>query len=172
MSGLASRARDCGPTSRSSYGQESPRGQASGSMSSSSPHWTRTGFWSRMCWISLMDAEHLKRCELLKMSKKIPIAGAPTQSVARNCGKLRVNGCGTCGSHWERCCKEVSFVRWSGPHLPKRLPFSLPGKIPPKSMARGSALERRDERLVDLPQRLLLCKRTASSVAQREPACG
>ncbi len=83
MSGLASRARDCGPTSRSSCGQESPRGQASGSMSSSSPHWTRTGFWSRMCWISLMDAEHLKRCELLKMSKKIPIAGAPTRSAGR-----------------------------------------------------------------------------------------
>ena len=52
-------------------------------MSSSSPHWTRTGFWSRMCWISLMDAEHLKRCELLKMSKKIPIAGAPTRSAGR-----------------------------------------------------------------------------------------
>src|SRR5205807_4492767 len=30
-----------------------------------------------------MDAEHLKRCELLKMSKKIPIAGAPTRSAER-----------------------------------------------------------------------------------------
>jgi hypothetical protein len=43
-------------------------------------------------------------------------------------------------------------VRWSGLHLQKRLPFSLPGKIRPKSMARGSALEKRDERLVVLLQ--------------------
>jgi hypothetical protein len=46
-------------------------------------------------------------------------------------------------------------VRWSGPHLQKRLPCSLRGKIRPKSMARGSALERPDERLVVLPQMLL-----------------
>jgi hypothetical protein len=49
-------------------------------------------------------------------------------------------------------CLEVSFVRWSGPHLQKRLPFSFLRKIRPKRTARGSALERRDERLVVLPQ--------------------
>jgi hypothetical protein len=63
-------------------------------------------------------------------------------------------------------------VRWSGPHLQKRLPCSLLGKTRHKSMARGSALESRDERLVALPQRLLPCKRTASCVAQRGQACG
>ena len=39
-------------------------------------------------------------------------------------------------------------MRWSGPHLQRLLPFSLPGKIRQKSMARGSALESQDERLV------------------------
>ncbi len=39
---------------------------------------------------------------LRKMSKKIPIAGVPTPSVGKNCGKLPVNGCGTCASHFER----------------------------------------------------------------------
>src|SRR5690242_15949506 len=33
------------------------------------------------------------------MWKKIPIAGARTPSMARNCGKVRAHGCGTCGSH-------------------------------------------------------------------------
>ena len=46
-------------------------------------------------------------------------------------------------------------MRWSGHHRQKRLPCSLPGKIHPKSMARGSALESQDERLVALPQMLL-----------------
>jgi len=33
-------------------------------------------------------------------------------------------------------CLEVSFVRWSGPHLQKRLPFSFLRKIRPKRTAR------------------------------------
>lgn len=37
-------------------------------------------------------------CELTKIWKKIPTAGAPTRSVGRNCGKWPVNGCGTCDS--------------------------------------------------------------------------
>jgi hypothetical protein len=37
-------------------------------------------------------------CRLPKIWKKIPTAGAPTQSVGRNCGKWPVNGCGTCDS--------------------------------------------------------------------------
>ena len=38
------------------------------------------------------------RCWPMKTSKKIPIAGVPTPSVGKSCGKLRVNGCGTCAS--------------------------------------------------------------------------
>jgi hypothetical protein len=34
----------------------------------------------------------------MKMSKKIPIAGVPTPSAGKSCGKLRANGCGTCAS--------------------------------------------------------------------------
>ncbi len=72
-----------------------------------------------------------------------------------DCGKLRVNGCGTYASRLERCCKEVNSVRWSGRHLQKLLPCSLLGKTRQKSMARGSGLESRDERLVASPQMLL-----------------
>src|SRR5437763_11285281 len=50
------------------------------------------GSWSRMCLISTMDVEPLRQSELLKMSKKIPIAGVPPPSVGRNCGKLPANG--------------------------------------------------------------------------------
>jgi len=42
------------------------------------------------------------RCSPMKMSKKIPTAGAPTLSVGRNCGKWCANGCGTCASHWDK----------------------------------------------------------------------
>jgi hypothetical protein len=48
------------------------------------------------------------------MWKKIPIAGARTQSVARNCGKLRANGCGICVSRLEKECKEMNYARPSG----------------------------------------------------------
>src|SRR5437899_2051194 len=50
----------------------------------------------------LIGVEPSKWSLPMRMSKKIPIAGVPTRSVARNSGKLPVNGCGTCGSHWER----------------------------------------------------------------------
>jgi hypothetical protein len=46
-------------------------------------------------------------------------------------------------------------VRWSGRLLQRRLPCSLRGKSRPKRMARGSALESQDERLVASPQMLL-----------------
>jgi hypothetical protein len=46
----------------------------------------------------LMDVEPSKWCWQMKMSKKIPIAGAPTPSAGRNSGTLRANGSGTCGS--------------------------------------------------------------------------
>lgn len=36
------------------------------------------------------------RCLRMKMSKKIPTAGALLPSVDRTCGKLPVNGCGIC----------------------------------------------------------------------------
>jgi hypothetical protein len=36
------------------------------------------------------------QCSLMKTSKKIQTAGAPTPSVGRNSGKLSVNGSGTC----------------------------------------------------------------------------
>ncbi len=60
-----------------------------------------------------------------------------------------------------------SYTQCGQEHRQKRLPCSLLGKTRQKSMARGSALERRDERLVVSPQMPLPCKRTASSVAQR-----
>ncbi len=67
-----------------------------------------------------------------------PTAGAPTRSVGRNSGKLRVNGCGTCASHWERRCRGASYVRSSG-HPPKnRLPCLVAGEDVLKSMDRGS----------------------------------
>src|SRR5581483_4561991 len=53
---------------------------------------------------------------LMKTSKKIPTAGAPTWSVDRNSGKSLANGSGTCDSHWERRCKQVICVRSSGHH--------------------------------------------------------
>src|SRR5947209_16770840 len=42
----------------------------------------------------------------MKTSKKIPIAGVPTVSVGKSCGKSPVNGCGTCASAWDRRCRE------------------------------------------------------------------
>ncbi len=77
--------------------------------------------------------------------------GAPTLSVAKNSGKLCVNGCGTCASRLERWCREVISVRWSGRLLQKLPRFSLLGKTRQKSMARGSVLESQAERLVVSP---------------------
>jgi hypothetical protein len=48
-----------------------------------------------MFWISIMDVEPLRRCSLMKMSKKIPIAGVRRLSAGKNSGKSRANGCGT-----------------------------------------------------------------------------
>jgi hypothetical protein len=40
----------------------------------------------------------------MKMSKEIPIAGARTRSAGKNCGKLRVSGCGTYALRLGRRC--------------------------------------------------------------------
>ena len=70
-----------------------------------------------MSWISIMDVEHSRQYWRMKMSKKIPIGGAPTPNVGKNCGKLRVNGCGTCASHLEEQCRELSYATpsWAPP---------------------------------------------------------
>ncbi len=70
----------------------------SGSMNCSSRRWMPRGSWWRMCSISIMGVEQALRCWPMKTSKKIPIAGVPKPSVGKSCGKLRVNGCGTCVS--------------------------------------------------------------------------
>src|SRR5438034_2594455 len=59
----------------------------------------------------------------------------------QNCGKLRVNGSGTCASHAGKMMQggELREIEW--PHLQKRLLCSLLGKTRHKSMARGSGLE-------------------------------
>src|SRR6266566_1077201 len=88
--------------------------RVSGSTNSSSPHLTLTGSWSRMSWTSIMDVELSKWCWPMKMSKKIPTAGVPTRSMGKNCGKSRVNGCGTCASPWDRRCRESRCARSSG----------------------------------------------------------
>jgi hypothetical protein len=64
------------------------------------------------------------RCWPMKMSKKIPTAGAPTPSMARNCGQLPATGCGTGASHLERRCKGERYVRCSGLPPKKPLPCS------------------------------------------------
>src|SRR6266446_573070 len=143
-----------------------------GCMNSSSPILTLTGFSPKMSWTCIMDVGPSRPCSLMKMSKKILIAGVPPPSVGKNCGKSRVNGCGTCASHLDRQCRQARYVRWSGHHLQRLLPCSLPGKTRQKSMARGSALESQDERLVASQQMPLPCKRMGRSVAQPELASG
>jgi hypothetical protein len=49
----------------------------------------------------VLDLSHGRGAEdrgtrLVKMSKKIPIAGVPTRSVDKHSGRSHVNGCGTC----------------------------------------------------------------------------
>jgi hypothetical protein len=47
------------------------------------------GFLARSCaFISIMDVGPSKRCSPMKMLKSILIAGVPTRSVGKNCGKL------------------------------------------------------------------------------------
>jgi len=114
-------------------------------MNCSSRRWMLRGSWWRMCSISLMGVALSRRCWPMKTSKKIPIAGVPTPSVGKSCGKLRVNGCGTCASPWDRRCRGLSYARSSGP-LPKKLLLSSELQNPHrKSMARGSGPPRSDE---------------------------
>src|SRR6266516_4914545 len=114
-------------------------------MNCSSRRWILRGSWWRMCSISIMGVELSRPCWPMKTSKKIPIAGVPTPSVGKSCGKLRVNGCGTCASPWDRRCRASRCARSSGP-LPKKLLLSSSLKDPhPKSMARGSGPPRSDE---------------------------
>jgi hypothetical protein len=51
------------------------------------------------------------------MSKKIPIVGAPTPSVARNSGKLHANGCGTCVTRPGKMMQgnELREIEWAAP---------------------------------------------------------
>src|SRR5205085_6057386 len=74
-------------------------------MNRSSPSFLLRGSWWRMCSISLMGVAQALRCWPMKTSKKIPIAGVPTASVGKSCGKSPVNGCGTCASAWDRRCR-------------------------------------------------------------------
>ena len=67
-------------------------------MNCSSRCWMPRGSWCRMCSISIMGVALSRRCWPMKTSKKIPIAGVPPPSVGKSCGKLCVNGCGTCAS--------------------------------------------------------------------------
>ncbi len=78
----------------------------------------------------------------MKMSKKIPIAGVPTPSVGKSCGKLRVNGCGTCASPLGQRCKERELreIEWAPPK--EVLLFFVAEEPHRKRMARGSGPER------------------------------
>ena len=148
----------------------------------------RVGEWVYELFITTLDAEGFLvedvldlshgrgadrgRCWPMKTSKKIPIAGVPTPSVGKSCGKLRVNGCGTCASPWDRRCRASRCASSSGP-LPKKLPLSTSLKNPHrKSMARGSGPPRSDEPRGVSGQRTSCCKRTGSCAAQPGPACG
>src|SRR5215469_14244406 len=96
------------------------------------------------------------------MWKKIPIAGAPTPIAARNCGKLRANGCGTCVSHLEKRCRERNYASSNG-HYPKtRHSFGRFQNPHQTSMAPGNWLETEAEPVVKLPGRRLCGKRTGS----------
>src|SRR5579859_2670349 len=107
-----------------------------------------------MCSISIMGVVLSRPCWPMKTSKKILIAGVLTPSVGKSCGKLRVNGCGTCASPWDRGCKEESSASSSGP-LPKKLLRSSSLKPPHlKNMARGSGRQRSDEPQGGLGQRM------------------
>src|SRR5947209_19000713 len=95
------------------------------------------GSWSRTPWTCIMDVELLKQSWPTKMSKKIPIVGAHTRSVARNSGKLRANGRGTCASRLEKGCREMNYVRPNGQHPKKQHSFCRSHNPYPKRMVRG-----------------------------------
>src|SRR6266496_2462498 len=144
----------------------------SGSMNSFSPILTLMDFSPKMSWISIMDVGHSRRYSLMKMLKKIRIAGALTHHVGRNSGKWPASGCGTCGCRWERRCRELSYVRWSGLPRKKLLPFSWLRKTRLRSMDRGSGQQRTDEpqdasELMPSP-----CRKMGNTAVQREQACG
>jgi hypothetical protein len=100
------------------------------------------------------------------MSKKTPIAGVRTQSVDKNFGKLRVSGCGICGSCWGNRCKQAHYARSNGLPRKKPLLFSSRWKTHRKSMARGSGRDNLERQLDDSELRCLPHKKTGYSVAK------
>ncbi len=108
----------------------------------------RSGSWSRMSWICIMDGGHSRRCLPMKMSKKIQIGGVPTPSVGKNSGKSLVNGCGICASRLAMRCKQVRYATSSG-HHPKNVHHSSRlQRTHPRCTAPGSGPEMGDERAV------------------------
>ena len=79
-----------------------------------------------------MVGEPSRPCSLMRISKKIPTAGAPTPSVGRNCGKWPANGCGTCGSHLGKTMQgdKIREIEWAPA---KTAPaFLVPEESPPQ----------------------------------------
>jgi hypothetical protein len=112
------------------------------------------------------------QCSPMKMLKSIQIAGVPLPSVGKSCGKLPVNGCGTCASHLDKRCRKLSYARLSG-HLPKNLPrCSSLSKTHLRSMDRGSGPQRSDEPLDASGQLPSPCKGTGRCAVQQGQPCG
>ncbi len=162
-------------TKKSRWASES----VTGSTNSSSRRCRSRGSWLRMFWTCIMGVEPLKGCSLTKMWKKIPIAGAPTPSAARNSGKLPVNGRqsgglrrGICVSRLGKRCRQSHYARSNGPHPKKQHSFCRFQNPSHKSMVRGNWPETEAGPMVKLPGRLLCGKRMASCFVPLGQACG
>jgi len=99
-----------------------------------------------------MGVEPSKGCLPMRMSKAIPIAGAPPRSVERRLCQIACQWVWnlrlTLGKMMQGV--ELREMEWAPPT--ETAPLFFTWEIRPKRMVRGSALERRDERLVVLPQ--------------------